>query len=160
MICLGLGSNIGDRAANLGEAVARLAAWPGIRVDRVSALYETAPVGLTDQPDFLNAVAVVATTLSPHELLSACLAVEKEMGRVRLVRWGPRVIDIDVLLYGGVALDTPELVLPHPRFHERCFVLVPLAEVAPDLPVYGGRTAAELAAGCPPGEVRLYGRLS
>lgn len=160
MICLGLGSNLGDRAANIGEAVAALAAWPGIKVTQVSSLYETAPVGLTEQPDFLNAVALVATSLAPAELLAACLAVEKAMGRVRLVRWGPRVIDIDVLLYNDVVLDTPELVLPHPRFHERFFVLVPLAEVAPSLPVYGGKTAIELLAGCPPVAVRLYGKLS
>jgi 2-amino-4-hydroxy-6-hydroxymethyldihydropteridine diphosphokinase len=162
VICLGLGSNLGDRAANLRETVARLAAWPGIKVEKVSSVYETAPVGLTEQPDFLNAVAVVATTLTPAELLAACLEVEKAMGRVRLVRWGPRVIDIDVLLYDDVSLDTPDLVLPHPRLHERSFVLVPLAEVAPVLPVYGGKTAIELLAGlagCPQGEVRLYGRL-
>lgn len=159
MICLGLGSNLGDREGNIAAAVARLAAWLGVTVERVSSLYETAPVGYTDQPDFLNAVVGVRTTLTPLELLAACLAVERELGRERKIRWGPRTIDIDVLFYDDVVLDTAELTLPHPRFHERCFVLVPLAEIAGDVPVYGGRTAGELAAACDDGTVRLYGKL-
>jgi 2-amino-4-hydroxy-6-hydroxymethyldihydropteridine diphosphokinase len=159
VICLGLGSNVGDREANIRAAVAGLAAWPGIRVAQVSSLYETAPVGYTEQADFLNAVAGVATTLPPAELLAACLAVERSLGRERKLRWGPRTIDIDVLLYDDVALDTPALTLPHPRLHERCFVLVPLAEVAPDTPVRAGKTAGELAATlCGGGEVRFYKR--
>ncbi len=158
MICLGLGSNVGDREGNIRAAVAKLAAWPGLAVTRVSSLYETAPVGYTDQPDFLNAVACVETSLSPQELLTACLAVEKDLGRERKVRWGPRTIDIDVLLYDEVTLATPELTLPHPRLHERAFVLVPLAELAPDMPVCAGKTAGELAAACADGAVRLYKR--
>lgn len=159
MICLGLGSNLGDREGNIAAAVARLAGWPGVTVERVSSIYETAPVGYTDQPDFLNAVIAVRTTLTPHELLAACLAVERELGRERKVRWGPRTVDIDVLFYEDVVLDADGLTLPHPRFHERCFVLVPLAEIAGDSPVYAGRTAGELAAACGDGSVRLYGKL-
>lgn len=160
MICLGLGSNLGDREGNIAAAVARLAAWPGVTVERVSSLYETAPVGYTDQPDFLNAVVRVRTTLTPRELLAACLAVERELGRERKIRWGPRTIDIDVLFFDDAVVETDELTLPHPRFHERCFVLVPLAEVAGDTPVCAGKTAGELAAACDDGTVRLYGRLS
>ncbi len=160
MICLGLGSNLGDREGNIAAAVARLAAWPGVSVEKVSSLYETAPVGYTDQPDFLNAVIAVVTTLGPRELLTACLAVERGLGRERSVRWGPRTVDIDVLFYDDVVLDSDELTLPHPRFHERCFVLVPLAEIAGDAPVFAGKTAAELAAACcGDGAVRLYGKL-
>ncbi len=159
MICLGLGSNLGDRRGNIAGAVARLAAWPGITVEKVSSLYETAPVGYTDQPDFLNAAVCVTTTLTPQELLAACLAVERALGRERKVRWGPRTVDIDVLFYEDVVLATDELTLPHPRFHERCFVLAPLAELTGDMPVYGGKTAGELAAACDDGTVRLYGRL-
>ncbi|MDR7865440.1 MAG: 2-amino-4-hydroxy-6-hydroxymethyldihydropteridine diphosphokinase [Sporomusaceae bacterium] len=160
MICLGLGSNLGDREGNIAAAVARLAAWPGVTVERVSSLYETAPVGYTDQPDFLNAVISVRTTLTPQELLTACLAVERELGRERKIRWGPRTVDIDVLFYDDVVLATEVLTLPHPRFHERCFVLAPLAEIAGDAPVYAGKTAAELAAACcGDGAVRLFGKL-
>jgi len=160
VICLGLGSNLGDREGNIAAAVARLAAWPGVTVEKVSSLYETAPVGYTDQPDFLNAVISVRTTLAPRELLAACLAVERELGRERKVRWGPRTVDIDVLFYDDAALASDELTLPHPRFHERCFVLVPLAEIAGDAPVHAGRSAAELAAACcGDGAVRLYGKI-
>lgn len=157
MICLGLGSNMGDREGNIRAAVAQLAAWPGIEVTRVSSLYETAPVGYTEQADFLNAVACVATALAPQELLAACLAVEAALGRERKVRWGPRTVDIDVLLYEDAVLATPVLTLPHPRLHERCFVLVPLAEVAGAVPVLAGKTAGELAAAlCGAGAVRFY----
>lgn len=155
MIALGLGANVGDREANIRAAVAKLAARSGIMVARVSSLYATAPVGLTDQPEFLNAVVLVETGLPPRELLAACLAVERELGRERTVRWGPRTIDIDVLLYDDIVMVAEELTLPHPRMAERCFVLVPLAEVAPDAPVAGG-TAGELAAGCADSGVRLY----
>ena len=159
MIVLGLGSNLGDREGNIRSALARLAAQPGIRVDKVSSLYETEPVGFADQPDFLNAVALLSTALSPRELLAVCLGIERELGRKRGKRWGPRTIDIDLILYNDVVLVTAELTLPHPRFHERCFVLVPLAEIAGDAPVSGGKTAGQLAARAA-GAVRLYKKLS
>jgi 2-amino-4-hydroxy-6-hydroxymethyldihydropteridine diphosphokinase len=158
MIFLGLGSNVGDREGNIRAAVARLSTWPGVNVTKVSSLYETTPVGYTDQADFLNMVVIVETSLPPTELLAACLAVEQALGRERKMRWGPRTIDIDVLLYNDVALATPVLTLPHPRLHERCFVVVPLAEVAPDTPVHAGKTAGELAAGCGDETVRHYKR--
>ena len=141
---LGLGSNLGDKEANIRESLERLSHHPGVRVEKVSSLYETAPVGFTDQPDFLNAAAEIETNLEPMDLLCITSDIEKKMGRVRNFRWGPRVIDIDVLLYDDVLLDTPELVIPHPRMYERAFVMVPLAEIAPDLKLPGGRTPAEV----------------
>ena len=130
---LGLGSNLGDRAANLQRAVDLLSARPGIRVLRSSRVYETDPVG-PSQPDYLNAVLDVETTLTPRELLEACLAVESAMGRVRDERWGPRVIDVDVLTYDATTVDEPGLIVPHPRMGDRAFVLVPLADLDPSVP--------------------------
>lgn len=130
---LGLGSNVGDRLAHLQGAVDRLAATEGIVVVAVSNVYETAPVGGPPQPDHLNAVVAVDTVLGPYELLAAAQACERAAHRVRLERWGPRTLDVDVLVYGDVRLDDPVLTLPHPRMHERGFVLVPLADVAPGL---------------------------
>ena len=140
---LGLGSNLGDREANIRESIERLSHHP-IRIEKVSSIYETAPVGLTDQPDFLNAVIEIETDLDPFELLDVVMNVEKELGRVRNIRWGPRVIDIDVLLYDDAIIDTPELVVPHPRMTERAFVMAPLAEIAPDLKLSDGRTPIEI----------------
>jgi len=135
---LGLGSNLGDRLANLQRAVDLLAARPGLRVARSSRVYETDPVGGPPQPEYLNAVVEVQTTLSPHDLLAASMDVEQRMGRVRAERWGPRVIDIDVLTYDEQQIDQPDLIVPHPRMHERAFVLVPLLELEPD-PLLPGR---------------------
>jgi 2-amino-4-hydroxy-6-hydroxymethyldihydropteridine diphosphokinase len=142
---LGLGSNLGDKAATLAEAVTRLAATPGIRLTARSADYRTPPWGDTDQDWFLNAAIGVETTLTPHELLEAGLAIESAMGRVRERRWGPRVIDIDVLSYEGAAISDARLVLPHRFVRERAFVLVPLAEIAPDLRI-GPETVAQALA--------------
>jgi 2-amino-4-hydroxy-6-hydroxymethyldihydropteridine diphosphokinase len=140
---LGLGTNMGDRLANLQEAVDRLSQVPGLRFVGTSRVYETDPVG-PPQPDYLNAVAEVETTLSARGLLDACLRVEREMGRERRERWGPRNIDLDVLLYGGEEIDEPGLAVPHPRMHERAFVLVPLIELDADPPLPGGRRLADL----------------
>jgi 2-amino-4-hydroxy-6-hydroxymethyldihydropteridine diphosphokinase len=129
---LGLGSNLGDRLANLQMAVDLLAANPGLRIARSSRVYETDPVGGPDQPDYLNAVILAETTLPPSELLETCLDVERRLGRVRAERWGPRVIDIDVLMYDEIDVDEPNLTIPHPRMSERAFVLVPLTELEPD----------------------------
>jgi 2-amino-4-hydroxy-6-hydroxymethyldihydropteridine diphosphokinase len=128
---LGLGSNLGNRRRNIAEAIRRLGGIRGVRITKVSSLYETTPVGGPPQPDFLNAVARVETTLSPARLLDAALAVEAACGRMRAMHWGPRVIDIDVLLAGARVVRTRKLTLPHPRMHERRFVLAPLAEIAP-----------------------------
>ena len=141
---LGLGSNLGDRLANLQVAVDELAKRQGIAPFRSSRVYETTPVGGPPQPDYLNVVVEVTTTLLPRELLGACLAVENEMGRVRNERWGPRIIDIDVLTYDGEEIDEPGLRIPHPRMHERGFVLAPLLELDPDPPLPGGRHIAGL----------------
>jgi len=136
---LGLGSNLGDRLANLERAVRLLARHPGIRLVRSSRVYETEPVGGPAQPDYLNAVLEAETELSPQELLRACLGVEETMGRVRTGRWGPRVIDVDLLTYDDLEIDEPDLTVPHPRMHERGFVLIPLAELDADPPLPGGR---------------------
>jgi 2-amino-4-hydroxy-6-hydroxymethyldihydropteridine diphosphokinase len=142
---LGIGSNIGDMAAMLDRAVAGLAAVPGIAVAARSADYRTPPWGKTDQPWFLNGAVAIDTDLDPHGLLDACLSVEHDLGRVREERWGPRLIDIDVLAYEGAAVEDARLVLPHRYVRERAFVLVPLAEIAPDLVIGGERVIDALA---------------
>lgn len=118
---------------------------PDIRVERVSSLYRTPPWGITEQPDFLNAAAAVATTLPPRELLDRCLDAERKLHRVRDRRWGPRSVDLDLLMYDDLTLDEPGLELPHPRMIDRAFVLVPLVEVEPDLAVGDVRLDARLA---------------
>lgn len=144
------GGNVGDVRATVGQALAALDELPGIRVRERSRFYRTPAWGLTDQPDFINGVAALDTTLSPQALLAALLATEQRFGRVRAVetpRWGPRTLDLDLLAVGGLVLDEPGLSLPHPRLHERAFVLVPLAELVPGLDVPGrGRVADLLAA--------------
>jgi len=127
---IALGSNLGDREANLREALRRLGALGEVKV--VSGFYDTEPVGYLDQPRFLNAAAVVETQLPPLELLAGMLATEHEMGRERLIPKGPRVIDLDLLLYEDRMMSTTELTLPHPEMHVRRFVLEPLSEIAPD----------------------------
>ncbi len=128
---LGLGTNLGDRWRNLREALRLLASGPGLRLLRCSQAYETEPWGVTEQPRFLNCVAGVAVTLSPEALLTRCQAVEREVGRVPGPRWGPRLIDVDILLYGTQVVELPHLEIPHPRLHLRAFALIPLAELAP-----------------------------
>ena len=115
-----------------------LLARPGLRIERSSRVYETDPVGGPPQPEYLNAVLEAQTTLSPHDLLAACMDVEQRLGRVRAERWGPRIIDVDVLTYDEEEVDEPDLVVPHPRMQERAFVLVPLLELDPD-PALPGR---------------------
>jgi 2-amino-4-hydroxy-6-hydroxymethyldihydropteridine diphosphokinase len=139
---IGLGSNMGDKAGNIERAVALLTAGDDVRLMARSRLYRTPPWGKTDQDWFVNACIGVATKLTPRELLARCQAVERDLGRVRDERWGPRVIDVDILAYRDVALAEPDLVIPHPRIAERVFVLAPLADIAPSL-VIGGRTVAE-----------------
>jgi 2-amino-4-hydroxy-6-hydroxymethyldihydropteridine diphosphokinase len=138
---VGLGANLGDREATIGAAVAAL---PGIVA--VSTLRETEPVGITDQPRFLNGVAALETELSARELLAVLLSVERELGRERRERWGPRTIDLDLLLYGAETLDEPGLTVPHPRLHERRFALEPLAELDPELMIPGHGHVKDLLA--------------
>jgi 2-amino-4-hydroxy-6-hydroxymethyldihydropteridine diphosphokinase len=132
LVYLGLGSNLGDRRRNLETAVAFLKGTAGIHVSRVSSLFNTEPFGVEDQPEFLNAAVEVETELDPPSLLQVVKEIEREMGRVPTYRWGPRVIDIDILLYDRLRWKTPELVIPHPGILERSFVMEPLAELAPD----------------------------
>lgn len=134
---IGLGSNLGDKAANIRRAIALLAGQGDIRILARSRFYRTAPWGVADQDWFVNACIAVATGLPPQELLARCLAVERTMKRVRAERWGPRVIDVDLLVYRDARLADPELTLPHPRITERAFVLVPLRDIAPDLEIDG-----------------------
>lgn len=142
---IGLGSNIGDKAGNIDRALAALDAIPGIRVTARSRYYRTAPWGVTDQDWFVNACALVETTLAPRALLDACLAIEAELGRKRLERWGPRLIDLDILFFGEETIDQPGLTVPHPHLLERAFVLVPLADIAPEARIGETRVIDALA---------------
>jgi len=144
MILIGLGSNIGDRQKNIITAIQKLNKLQGISIDRISSLYETKPVGVTAQPDFLNGVISIVTNLTPHQLLEVCLNVECQMGRIRDQRWGPRNIDIDILVYDDYIIEDESLSIPHPRLHERSFVLIPLQEIAGGKPIYHGQTPEEL----------------
>lgn len=147
---LGLGSNLGDRMEHLQSAVDALQGDRRVRVDAVSSLYETEPVGGPEQGPYLNAVVRVATRLSPRALLRACQQVERRLGRVRDQRWGPRTIDVDILLYGKRVVHRRSLRIPHPRLDQRAFALVPLLEVAPGLRLPDGRSLASVIASLAP----------
>jgi 2-amino-4-hydroxy-6-hydroxymethyldihydropteridine diphosphokinase len=152
-VALALGANLGDRPATLDSAVAQIGAAPGVDVVAVSPVYETDPVGgPSGQPAYLNAVLVADTTLDPDQLLALAHRVEDAHGRVRLEHWGPRTLDVDVLAVGGTTSDRPELTLPHPRAHERAFVLVPWADVDPDFVVPGRGRVRDLLAVLPPAD--------
>lgn len=140
---LGLGSNLGNRLANLQDALRRLA--PAVDVRAVSSLYESEPVGPSGQPPYLNVACAGATALDPVDLLREIKSIEWALGRRPAPRWGPRPVDIDILAIDGVHIATPALIVPHARIAERPFVLLPLAEVAPDLRLVDGRTVAEAA---------------
>lgn len=145
-VFLGLGGNLGDPADAMGAALRLIDAEPTTRVVAVSSLYRTPPWGKTDQPDFINAAAEVATTLSPRALLDLCLDAERRLKRVRKERWGPRLIDIDILVFGNRKVHEAGLDIPHPRMLDRAFVLVPLAEIAPELVLSGKAVSDHLAA--------------
>jgi 2-amino-4-hydroxy-6-hydroxymethyldihydropteridine diphosphokinase len=139
---VGVGANLGDREATIRAAIETLPA-----VVAVSKLRETDPVGVVDQPPFLNGAVALETELAPRDLLAVLLAVERELGRERRERWGPRTIDLDLLLYGDEAIDEPGLTVPHPRLHERRFALEPLVDLDPDVAIPGRGRVADLLAG-------------
>lgn len=143
---LALGTNLGDRIGYLRGALEMLENTVSTRVSAVSPVYETAPVGGPEQPDYLNAVVVVETDLPALTLLARAQAIEHALGRTREVRWGPRTVDVDVITYGDTVDDDPDLTLPHPRAHERAFVLAPLADVAPDAVLPGHGSVRDLLA--------------
>ena len=154
-VYLALGSNIGDREANLRAAI-ELLGNEGVRVMRESPVYETEPVGYTDQRWFLNMVVEAETTLFPMQLLTRTSRIERQLGRVRSIENGPRTLDIDILLYGSVVIPGARLEVPHPRMHERRFVLAPLADLAPELRHPTRRkTIRELLDAAPPEAMRL-----
>jgi 2-amino-4-hydroxy-6-hydroxymethyldihydropteridine diphosphokinase len=146
-VYIGLGGNLGDPVATLREALALIAELPGVQVDAVSSAYESAPVGLEQQPAFINAAARVLTVAPLAELLAGLLAVERELGRVRSVRYGPRTCDLDILLAGAEVVDEPGLAVPHRRLAERRFALAPLAELDPELQLPDGTLVRSLLAG-------------
>jgi len=153
--CIGLGGNVGDAAATVRRACDALATLPQTRLIAVSPLYRTPAWGIENQPDFVNAAALLETTLDPRALLDGLLAIERAFGRERRERWGPRTLDLDLLLYADQVIDVPGLHVPHPHLHERAFVLRPLADIASEAMVPGQGTVARLlarvdASGCVP----------
>ncbi len=148
---IGLGSNLGDPQSQLARAVEALRKLPQSRLTALSRLYRSRPMGPADQPDYVNAVAMLDTRLGPHELLDALQAIENEQGRVRgPQRWGPRTLDLDLLLYGAEVISTERLQVPHPGIAERNFVLYPLADIAPELVFPDGRSLQQLLGECSP----------
>jgi 2-amino-4-hydroxy-6-hydroxymethyldihydropteridine diphosphokinase len=143
--CVALGANIGEPLRQIEAGFNALNVLPGTRLIARSSLYRSAPVGYADQPDFINAVAIIETALSPHELLDALLAIERVNGRVREFTNAPRTLDLDIVLYGDLILQEPGLTIPHARMLERAFVMLPLAEIAPDIMVPGHGRVSDLA---------------
>lgn len=146
---IGLGANLGDAAGSVRAAIDALVGLPGTALQAVSRFYRTPAWGVTAQPDFINAVAMVDTELDARSLLDALLAIEREHGRVRVdgERWGPRTLDLDLLLYGDAVIDAPGLRVPHPHLHERAFALLPLLEIWPDVAIPGVVSVRDCAAG-------------
>ncbi|MYA99918.1 2-amino-4-hydroxy-6-hydroxymethyldihydropteridine diphosphokinase [Candidatus Poribacteria bacterium] len=132
-VYIGFGSNIGDRLAHIQNAIHALSKTEGITLQKISSIYKTDPIGYEAQAEFLNGVAAIQTSLAPLSLLHTLKNIETAIGRKHRIRWGPREIDLDILIYGDLCLQTEKLVIPHPEMHLRRFVLAPLAEVAPDL---------------------------
>lgn len=145
---IALGSNLDDPALHIRRAFDELARLPSSRLLTHSSLYRSGPVGLLNQPDFINAVAQIETALGPHDLLNALLEIEHGHGRVRESLNAPRTLDLDILMYGDLQCEDRCLILPHPRMHQRAFVLQPLLEIAPDCRIQGHGTVAELLASC------------
>ncbi|OZI10344.1 2-amino-4-hydroxy-6-hydroxymethyldihydropteridine diphosphokinase [Bacillaceae bacterium SAS-127] len=140
---LSLGTNVGDRLANLQAALTSLQNDEYITIEEISSIYETDPVGYTDQANFLNMAIKICTPLSAEELLDKCLSIEAQLGRVREIKWGPRTIDLDILLYNQDNIESEKLIVPHPRMHERAFVLIPLLEIDSTICFPGTRMTLE-----------------
>ncbi|GAB3091703.1 2-amino-4-hydroxy-6-hydroxymethyldihydropteridine diphosphokinase [Lysobacter terrae] len=156
---VGLGGNLGDAAATLRQTFRELDALPETRLLRASRLYRSRAWGRTDQPDFINAVAMIETALDARELLDAMLGIEHDAGRERHAdrRWGPRTLDLDLLLFGDAVIDEPGLHVPHPHLHERSFALVPLVEIAPDAMIPGIGAARDALAKLDPSDIEALG---
>jgi 2-amino-4-hydroxy-6-hydroxymethyldihydropteridine diphosphokinase len=156
---IGLGGNLGDAAATLRLAFQELDSLPDTRLLRASRLYRSRAWGRTDQPDFINAVAMIETSLDARELLDAMLGIEHRAGRERQAdeRWAPRTLDLDLLLFGDAVIDEPGLRVPHPHLHERSFALVPLVEIAPDAMIPGVGSAREVLAKMQPSDIEALG---
>ena len=145
---VGLGANLGEPSQTIGQAFKALDALPGTRLKSRSPLYRSSPIGQADQPDFINAVAELRTSLTAGELLAALLEIESRHGRERSFRNAPRTLDLDLLLHGDEVMASERLTLPHPRMHERAFVLKPLLDIAPDIEIPGHGAARDLLPGC------------
>ena len=157
-VYLSLGSNMGDRERNISEAVRQIGTLKETKIGKLSSIYETEPVGYICQDRFLNAALLVRTGLRPDQLLFELQEIENRMKRVRTIRWGPRTIDIDILLYDNIRIDTPQLTVPHPRMTERAFVLIPLKEIF-EGSIIQGMEIDELIDRCDDKNgIRLYGR--
>lgn len=141
---LSIGGNLGDRGRNLAEVISRIKDHPRLKLIKESSIYETKPWGRLDQPDFWNQVLEIETELSPLDLLDVCQQIENDLGRKRIVHWGPRTVDIDILTYDNREYKDERLTLPHPRMEERAFVLAPLREIAPAFILPSGRRIEEV----------------
>nr|WP_319219204.1 2-amino-4-hydroxy-6-hydroxymethyldihydropteridine diphosphokinase [uncultured Trichococcus sp.] len=149
-VYIALGTNLEPRATHLEKALELFRSLPDVEVKRVSSVYESKPVGYLDQPDFLNLVFEAETDLLPLDLLDSCQSIEQELGRVRTIRFGPRTLDVDIVLYGAESIEEERLIVPHPRMQERSFVLLPLQELNPEFVVpEWNKTINELVAGLP-----------
>ncbi|HEY5794070.1 MAG TPA: 2-amino-4-hydroxy-6-hydroxymethyldihydropteridine diphosphokinase [Bosea sp. (in: a-proteobacteria)] len=153
-VALGLGGNLGDPLQAFAKALRALGDHPAITLRRSSSVYRTKPWGMVEQPDFLNMAVLLSTDLDEVALLNLCMELERASGRERRERWGPRTLDIDILTFGDLVIDRPSLQLPHPRLAKRAFVLVPLAEIAPELMI-GGQSVASLKIGLETDDVTL-----
>jgi 2-amino-4-hydroxy-6-hydroxymethyldihydropteridine diphosphokinase len=157
---IGLGSNLENPLQQIKTAIDDLQSLADINIVSVSSLYQSPPMGPADQPDYINAVLALETSLNPHQLLDALQSVEQLHGRVRKRHWGERTLDLDILLYGDQILDDERLKIPHPGMHERAFVLYPLAEIAPDIEIPGIGTLQKILPSCPQGDLQQVEQIS
>lgn len=160
LVYIGLGSNLQNPLQQIKTAINDLQSLAGVTIITVSSLYQSPPMGPADQPDYINAVISLETSLSPHQLLDALQSVEQLHGRERKRHWGERTLDLDILLYGDQILDDERLTIPHPGMHERAFVLYPLAEIAPDIEIPGRGALQQILPSCPLGDLQQVDKIS